>query len=161
MRSKLLTHTSLYLICLLWAAMLATTPGCARPNVPPQPPIPKQPSISPHDLAKKIGFPEKLVVSLQRHGPNLQQLVGMDADGADKPAAGLVMDVSGGDWHDVVRNLRSEVGAGYLVFCFDQGFGRLPDKIGVLRGKDQFDILRAVGTAGGNYNLGRNRCSRA
>jgi hypothetical protein len=135
-----------------FALILVT--GCARPNLTPQPPIPQQPSISPRHLAKKIGFPEKLVVSLQRYGTNFRQLVGMDAEGADKPAPGLVMDVSGSKWHQLVRRLRQEVGQGYLVFCSDQGFGSLPDQIAVLRGKDQFDILRAVGTAGGNYNLG-------
>jgi hypothetical protein len=135
-------------------AMLAILTGCGpRPSPVALAPNQKAPPVDPKKLAKEIGFPETLVLSLQQKGANMHRLVGMDANGNDKPAAGLVMDVAGADWHDTVVTLRKEAPAGYLVFCYELGFGMRPDQFAVLRGKDQFDILRAVGTDGANYNI--------
>ncbi len=42
---------------------------------------------------------------------------------------------------------------GYLVFISETNFGRKPDKVGVVKTDDQFDLLRLQGTNGLNYDL--------
>ncbi len=78
----------------------------------------------------------------------------MDANGDEKLAPVVVADVRSKDWRQAVLDLRKQVGPGYLVFCFEQGFGRGPDQIALMRGTDQFAILRTVGTNGINYDIG-------
>lgn len=38
--------------------------------------------------------------------------------------------------------------AGYMVFIIERNFGYEPDKLGLIRGTDQFEILRIKGTNG-------------
>lgn len=45
---------------------------------------------------------------------------------------------------------------GYIMFTSHDSFGRGNDSIAILKTKDQFDILRTIGTAGPNYDLDNN-----
>jgi len=42
---------------------------------------------------------------------------------------------------------------GYFIYTSETNFGYSPDQVTVLRGKDQFDILRAEGTNGINHDV--------
>jgi len=57
-----------------------------------------------------------------------------------------------------IKNMRESLGEellplGFLAFQSEMGFGMGPDKLGVVRGRDHYDILRAVQTDGANYDI--------
>ncbi len=110
------------------------------------------------ELAKTISFSETILVRAKALGQGkLERLVGTDdVTGEEKPLAGFTMAVPGKKAPGVVAGLRKELASqGFLVFRSQVNFGidGKPDRVAVLRGTDQFEILEGMGTNGINYDI--------
>lgn len=67
---------------------------------------------------------------------------------------GLQFDYAGKDAREGVYSLKDKLRKhGYFIFVCENNFGDRPDKIGVIKSDDQFDILRFMATNGCNYDI--------
>lgn len=85
-------------------------------------------------------------------GP-LGELHPVDSNGTVLPARGVSFALPQRQLESTMARLRARLGAGYLVFQADRGYGITPDSIGVIASADQFDILRVRSTDGINFDI--------
>lgn len=106
-------------------------------------------------LAGDTGFGEEIVQLVeQESGRRAEQLIGMTDDGEEVAVNGLAVSVAEDEARELVRRLRERlVPQGYKVFLREMNFGFEPDKVGIVKVEDQYDILRMMGTNGWNYNI--------
>ncbi|SIO50570.1 DUF4253 domain-containing protein [Chitinophaga niabensis] len=102
------------------------------------------------DELKKISSGEFATLA-----PNLEM---SDAKREDLPPAlqadGLQFEYAGKDAKEGVYSLKDKLREhGYFIFVCEANFGHSPDKIGVIKSNDQFDILRFMATDGINYDI--------
>jgi hypothetical protein len=103
-------------------------------------------------LADRIGFdPEVLEAVVKCNLPELRQVtverVGPDHHLTDVPAAGFCFDAHRIRAESIMRSLRERFGKkGYLFFLTRSGVPEPPATVAAIRGADQYDILRFVGT---------------
>lgn len=141
------------MITMLFLLLSVAGTGCAQRAV----------SLSPAEveLAKAIGFAEPVLARAKSLGKgDLSRLVGTDEETADaRPLDGFTFPVALKEVPRVVAGLRKELGPlGFLVFRSQSNFGLdgQPDRVAVLRGSDQFAILKGMGTNGANYDIGND-----
>jgi len=104
-------------------------------------------------LSARIEFPETVLAEIKKSGTNLRQLSTVDDGGQGILAAGVTIDVSQEEAVAAVEHLRERLGYGYLVFISERHFGFEPDNVSVLRGTDQYEMLRVMQTNGWNYDI--------
>jgi hypothetical protein len=104
-------------------------------------------------LVKSTGFPLDLLKQIARHGEHIRQLRGMNDNGDEVPATGVLIDIADGQEGQIFGRLSRDLPPGYLAFCANRGYGTGPDGVAVLRAKDRFDPLRVMGTNGANFNI--------
>jgi len=116
-------------------------------------------TLSPQDeeLAERIGF-DKEVLFIVREDSNVQlhQLTGFDENGTKTKVNGLSIRVPYEKSEQLVFNLRPKLRPkGYMVFLSEMNFGigNEPDEIAILKGTDQYEILRIKQTNGINYGV--------
>ena len=103
-------------------------------------------------LADQIGFdPEVLAAVVACNLPELRQVtverVGPDHFPVQVPAAGFCFDAGRVRAEYIMRSLREKFGKkGYLFFLTSCGAPDPPATVAAIRGTDQYDILRFVGT---------------
>jgi hypothetical protein len=103
-------------------------------------------------LAERIGFdPEVLAAVTAYNLPDLRQLtverVGPDHYAMDVPAAGFCFDAHRVRVQLLLQSLREKFEKrGYLFFLAKLGVPTPPATVAVIRGSDQYDILRCIGT---------------
>ena len=106
-------------------------------------------------LAATVGMPEALLLDIKKTGRHLRQIETRDADGNPAKGAGVTIDVSHEEALAVVRRLRNSVPPGHYAFVSERhfGLGGDPDQVSVMKAADPYEILRAMGTNGWNYDL--------
>jgi hypothetical protein len=130
---------SLIIVSLLAVAVLTT--GGKKPD-----------SLSPHEeeVARRIGFDKEVPLLLKGATQEpIHRMTGYDGDGYQIMVDGISASVP----QDKVEQLLSSIKPvlhkkGYMVFIVEMNDGIKTDKIGVLKGNDQYDILRVMQTNG-------------
>ena len=112
------------------------------------------PSEADKELAALLAYPDSVlqVIGTVAAGP-LVPIHPLDSAGVLKPAAGVEFGLDSGRVRTVLSLLRKRLGAEYLVFQSERGYGYRPDSIGVLKSRDTISILRAMSTSGTNYDM--------
>lgn len=112
------------------------------------------PSEGDRDLARTLGLPDsalRLIANVA--GGPLAPIRPIDSAGALLPPAGLAFGLPTAQVSAALARLHAGLGAHYLVFETDRGYGYHPDTIGIIRSDDPNDMLRATGTSGVNYDV--------
>ncbi len=116
-----------------------------------------QVSLSPHeeDLAKLVGF-EKRVLLLVKEviGEDVHRLTGYDENDYQIMAPGISVEVPEDKADALLASLRKRLRPlKYMAFVIETNEGIKTDKIGVIKGNDQYDILRVMQTDGNSYDI--------
>lgn len=106
------------------------------------------------ELAETIGFNPDILLIAREAGSPLARLVALDDEGDEVECDGIVFPASEDASHELVAGLRGNPALqGHLVFLSEMNFGYDTDKIAIIKGSDQFDILRIKQTNGANYEI--------
>ncbi len=114
-------------------------------------------TLSPYaeELARIINFDRQvlLIVKEESH-ERIQRLVGYDEDGYQIIAPGIAVSVPEDKSESTLAALRHKLTPlKYMAFVVEMNAGFKIDKIGVLKGTDQFEILRIMHTDGDEYDI--------
>ncbi len=114
-------------------------------------------TLSPYaeELARIINFDRQvlLIVKGESH-ERIQRLVGYDEDGYQIIAPGIAVSVPEDKSENILRALRHKLAPlSYMAFVVEMNAGLKADKIGILKGTDQFEILRIMHTDGDEYDI--------
>lgn len=107
-------------------------------------------SASEERIAIQIGFERDIVLLVkgEARGP-VHRLSGYDEDGYQIMANGLTVSVPRSRSEQVLWSLRDKLKPSkYMAFIIDINNALKVDKIGIIRGTDQFDILEVMHTNG-------------
>jgi hypothetical protein len=110
------------------------------------------PALTAHEkrLAEQVGMDKDVLLLVREEAQNdLHRMIGYDEKGYQILAAGVVVSVPRGRTESVLRSLRKKLRPRkYLAFLIEINNAIKTDKIGVIRGTDQFDILQVMHTNG-------------
>ncbi len=145
MRKNHRTALLLLLLLFLPAAALLLTAGAAPVTLSPYAEI----------VAKIIKFDRQvLIIMKEESGSSVQRLVGYDESGYQIIADGVCVPVPEDRTDMVLEALRSRLAPlKYMAFVVEMNAGIKTDKIGVLKGVDQYEILRIMHTDGDDYDI--------
>lgn len=106
-------------------------------------------------LAAKIGFDKSVMTTVTRFtGGRIVRLKGLDQAGDETVLDGISFGVPENKVSSTLEKLGPELASkGYYAFVAEMNFGEEPDRIGVLRTRDQFEVVRARQTNGINYDI--------
>jgi hypothetical protein len=137
--------------CFQLAAALAVVIGTFTSCGPPQS---APPSAAERALAAQVGLSDSAlaIIRATASGP-LGELHPLDSNGSELPARGVSFALPQRRVPGTIARLHERLGAGYLVFQADRGYGITPDSIGIIASTDPFDILRVRSTDGINYDI--------
>lgn len=114
--------------------------------------VKKQVSLSPHEeeIARRIGFDKEVLLLLEEETREpIHRLSGYDEEGYQIMADGISVSVPQDKAEHILSQLKPKLRKkGYMAFIVEMNEGIKMDKIGVLRGIDQHDILRVMQTNG-------------
>lgn len=133
-------HTILLLLTLL------TLAGCGS----------KQADLTDADriLAAETGIDLHILQEIKEMGTVPVRMEGIDADYEAVRVDGITFEVHQDNARRVIADLRERFETSdALIFLQEVHFGFEPDKIGILRSTDKYDILRVRRTNGINYDL--------
>ncbi len=110
------------------------------------------PSLTTHEerLADQVGMDKDVLLVVREEARNdLHRLIGYDDQGYQIMADGVVVSVSRGRTEEVLRSLREKLHRRkYMAFVIEVNNAIKRDKIAVIRGTDQYEILRIMHTNG-------------
>ncbi len=113
--------------------------------------------LSPYaeELSKIIGFDRQVLILVKEiTHERIGRLVGFDADGYQIIAPGIVVSVPEEKTDSILAHLRRKLQPHhYMAFVAEMSAGIKAEKIGVLKGADQYDILRIMHTNGDEYDI--------
>ncbi len=131
------------LIILSLLVLVATTPSMASECAP---------ALTSHEerLADQVGMDKDVLLVVREEARNdLHRLIGYDENGYQIMADGVVVSVSQTRTEAVLRSLREKLHRRkYMAFIIEINNAIKRDKIAVIRGTDQFDILQVMHTNG-------------
>ncbi|PSL41042.1 uncharacterized protein DUF4253 [Planomicrobium soli] len=107
-------------------------------------------------LIKELGFEDKVVRIIKQVAPaGLQPLNISNLENDLVETVGISFSISEEKSEEVVLKLQSQFHqTGYLVFINERNFNFNSEcRIGIIKGSDQFDILKVVQTNGENYDI--------
>lgn len=112
-------------------------------------------STNAEDLAKAIKFDRRvLLIVKEETQDHIQRLIGYDEEDYQIVADGIAVSVPEDKTDRVLALLRKKLfPLKYLPFVVEMNEGIKTDKIGVLKGTDQYEILRVMHTDGGEYDV--------
>jgi len=138
-------RTRLFPVAVLLAAALLLTAG-AEPV-----------TLSPYaeTVSKIIKFDRQvLVIMKEESGSSIQRLVGYDENDYQIIADGVCVAVPEDQTDMVLTAFRARLAPlKYMAFVVEMNAGIKTDKIGVLKGTDQYEILRIMHTDGDDYDI--------
>ncbi len=112
----------------------------------------KQAGLVPHEeeVARRIGFDKKVLMLLKEEtGEPIHRLTGYDEEGYQIVVDGVSVSVAQDKVEQILSRLKPKLRKkGYMAFIVEVNDGIKTDKIGVLKGIDQYDILRVMQTNG-------------
>lgn len=116
-----------------------------------------QPALSPYaeELAKIIKFDRKVLLIVKEEAQeHIQRLVGFDENGYQIIAPGIAVSVPEDKTDRILSELRRKLlPLQYMAFVVEMNEGLKSDKIGILKGSDQYEILRIMHTDGDEYGI--------
>jgi len=121
------------------------TIGCTRGNS----------SLTPaeQELVTNIGFDPTLMARVRASGTGFERLLGNHGDG-DVPAAGLVLVTRPSRGEDALRDVRLALdGTGYGAWLNENAFGFGPDKVAIMKSRDDYTYLHIAHTDGVNLGI--------
>jgi hypothetical protein len=114
-------------------------------------------TLSPYaeELAKTIKFDRQvLITAKEESGSSIYRLIGYDEKDYQIIAEGIVVPVPEDRTDMVLDSLREKLTPlKYMAFVVEMNAGIKTDKIGILRGTDQYEILRVMHTDGDDYDI--------
>ncbi len=107
------------------------------------------------ELAKILKFDRNVLVLVKRETQEqIHRLVGFDENGYQIIAPGIAVPVPEDKTDSVLDSLRKKLlPLKYMAFVVEINSGLKIDKIGVLKGTDQYEILRIMQTGGEEYDI--------
>ncbi len=114
-------------------------------------------TLSPYaeTVAKIIKFDRQvLIIVKEESGESIHRLIGYDEKGYQIIADGICVPVPEDKAESILGSLRKKLAPlKYMAFVVEINSGIKTDKIGVLKGTDQYDILRTMHTNGDDYDI--------
>jgi hypothetical protein len=109
-------------------------------------------------LVRELGFDESVALQFRLSGSGpLARLTGTNEEFQTYEAGGLTVPIGEKKALKTLFRLRETMGsAGYMIFIVERNFGYVPDRLALIKGSDQFEILRIQGTNGINYDIGND-----
>jgi hypothetical protein len=106
-------------------------------------------------VAKIIGFDRKvLIIMKEESGGSIQRMVGYDENDFQIVVDGVSVPVPEEKTDEILHALRKKLAPlKYMAFVVEMNESINMDKIGVLKGTDQYQILRLMHTAGDQYDI--------
>ena len=113
--------------------------------------------LSPYaeELAKIIKFDRRVLLLVKEETKDrIGRLVGFDDDGYQIIAPGILVSVPEDETDQILSSLRKKLRPlKYMPFVAEMNEGLKIEKIGVLKGTDQYEILRIMNTNGEDYEI--------
>ena len=112
-------------------------------------------SVYAETVAKIIGFDRQvLIIMKEESGGNIHRLVGYDENDFQIVANGVSVPVPEDRTDDVLAGLRRRLTPlKYMAFVIEMNDTINTDTIGVLKGTDQYEILKIMHTDGDQYDI--------
>ncbi len=114
-------------------------------------------TLSPHaeELAKSIKFDRQvLIMAKEESGASIHRLIGYDEKDYQIMADGIAVPVPENRTDMVLDSLRRKLSPlKYMAFVVEMNAGIKTDRIGILKGTDQYEILRVMHTDGDDYDI--------
>ncbi len=114
-------------------------------------------TLSPHaeEMAKSIKFDRQvLIIAKEESGSSIYRLVGYDEKDYQIMADGIAGTVPEDRTDTVLASLRKKISSlNYMAFVVEMNAGIKTDRIGILKGTDQYEILRIMHTDGDDYDI--------
>jgi hypothetical protein len=114
------------------------------------------PSPYAEDLARVLNFDRQVVLLAVKEASQerIGRLVGFDEKGFQIMASGIVVSVSDDKTDQVLSSIRRKLAPlHYLPFVVEMNAALKTDKIGIIKGEDQYEILRIMHTDGDDYDI--------
>jgi len=107
------------------------------------------------EVARQIGFDRQVLIMVKEEAQgHIQRLAGYDAEDYQIMANGISIDVPEDRTDQILLSLRNRLRPlKYMAFVIDINTGLKLDTIGVIKGADQYDILRIMQTNGDEYEI--------
>ena len=113
--------------------------------------------LSPHaeEVARQIGFDKQvLIIVKEETQEHIQRLTGYDENDYQIMANGISVNVPADRSGQLLTRLRARLKPlHYMAFVVAINAGLKQDTIGVIKGTDQYDILRIMHTDGDDYDI--------
>jgi len=112
-------------------------------------------SPSAEELAKSIKFDRKvLIIAKGESQDHIGRLIGFDEEGYQIIAPGITISTPEDKTGHILAALRQKLHPiKYMAFVVEMNEGLKIDKIGILKGTDQYEILRIMHTDGDEYDI--------
>jgi hypothetical protein len=144
-------------LLILLLVLSVNAPGCKRKSI----------SLSNDELRilKEIGFDVEMAKYAERYladsfyqfqtsNPGYIVKDGKQQKTGIKKQNGISWKVGSESIDPVIKALKTDLKEkGYLIFVSEQGYGKSPSEMTIIKSTDQFDILRIQNTDGINYDL--------
>jgi len=128
----------------------AATATASRPTV-------THVTLSPYaeEIARILKFDRQVLITIKEEThERIQRLVGYDEDGYQIIAPGIAVTVPEDKSDSFLASLRRKLlPKKYLAFVIEMNAGHKADKIGFIKGTDQYEILRIMHTNGDEYDI--------
>jgi hypothetical protein len=107
------------------------------------------------ELAKILKFDRNVLVLVKKETQGqIHRLIGFDEDGYQIFAPGITVPVPEDRTDSILESLRKKLlPLQYMAFVVEINSGLKIDKIGILKGTDQYEILRIMQTGGEEYDI--------
>ncbi len=113
--------------------------------------------LSPYaeEIARILKFDRQVLIMIKEEThERIQRLVGYDQDGYQIIAPGIAVSVPEDKSDSILVSLRRKLlPHKYLAFIIEMNAGLKADKIGIIKGTDQYEILRIMHTSGDDYDI--------
>ncbi len=113
--------------------------------------------LSPYseELARSLNFERRVLLMVKEESQErIQRMVGYDEDGYQIMAPGIAVSVPEDRSDSILASLRHKlIPLNYMAFIVEINAGLKTDKIGILKGSDQYEILRIMHTDGDEYDI--------
>jgi hypothetical protein len=117
----------------------------------------KHVTLSPYaeEVARIINFDRQVLVMVKEATQeHIHRLIGYDENGYQIIAHGIAVPVPEDKAEDIMASLRRKLlPLRYMVFIVEMNAGLKTDTIGILKGTDQYEILRVMQTNGDDYDI--------
>jgi hypothetical protein len=112
-------------------------------------------SVSAEELARTLKFDRRvLIMAKEVTADHIGRLIGFDSQGYQIIASGIVVSVPEDKTDHILSSLRQQLlPLKYTPFVVEMNAGLKIEKIGILKGTDQYEILRIMQTNGDDYDI--------